>query len=288
MYYYNLNQIYRMKAEKNQLRIKCSESISPENQVEKSLYPFYSQIQAQNIKVYFGRKSKYNMEIKADWKKYQLIVFNIIQNAVKYNKYNGTLIVLTSCELIERSPTMDEQFYSFETEIIDTGIGITRERQKMLFIPFLELKMKQSLETVNDHNTGMGLACSKQITKCMQGDIKINDVSSHFTSFVFKIPVLAKPIFSEPDLTSTLLKFKEQNVQNLMNLNKDLVNYLFDTEVTTLNRVEFILPKLEKHEVECQKADLNSSYSYSSVFKSRKTTLFGFGNRNDILHVSQN
>ena len=45
----------------------------------------------------------------------------------------------------------------------------------MLFIPFLELKLKQCLDCVNDHNIGMGLACSKSITKCMQGDIKIND-----------------------------------------------------------------------------------------------------------------
>lgn len=33
-----------------------------------------------------------------------------------------------------------------ETQIIDTGIGIANERQKMLFIPFLELKMKQNLK----------------------------------------------------------------------------------------------------------------------------------------------
>ena len=32
--------------------------------------------------------------------------------------------------------------YVFETHIIDTGIGIEEERQKMLFIPFLELKVK--------------------------------------------------------------------------------------------------------------------------------------------------
>ena len=29
-----------------------------------------------------------------------------------------------------------------ETEIIDTGIGINSDRQKMLFVPFLELKTK--------------------------------------------------------------------------------------------------------------------------------------------------
>lgn len=32
-----------------------------------------------------------------------------------------------------------------ETEIIDSGIGISAERQEYLFIPFLELKCMQGL-----------------------------------------------------------------------------------------------------------------------------------------------
>ena len=77
----------------------------------------------------------------------------------------------------------------------------------MLFIPFLELKVKQSLESVNDHNIGMGLACSRSITKCLQGDIRINDHSTHFTSFTFKIPVRARPIFYPEPMVSTMCTF---------------------------------------------------------------------------------
>lgn len=43
---------------------------------------------------------------------------------------------------LEISAFKDELDYVLETEIIDTGIGISKKRQKMLFIPFLELKMK--------------------------------------------------------------------------------------------------------------------------------------------------
>ena len=32
--------------------------------------------------------------------------------------------------------------YVLETEIIDTGLGITEEKQKLLFVPFMELKLK--------------------------------------------------------------------------------------------------------------------------------------------------
>ena len=60
-----------------------------------------------------------------------------------------------------------------ETEIIDTGIGISDERQKMLFIPFMELKIKQNLNKVKDSNIGMGLGCSQQIAISLGGDIQI-------------------------------------------------------------------------------------------------------------------
>lgn len=64
----------------------------------------------------------------------------------------------------ERLKFGDSDFFAthvLETEIVDTGIGINKDRQKMLFIPFLELKMKQNFKEVKDNNIGIGLACSK-------------------------------------------------------------------------------------------------------------------------------
>ena len=42
-------------------------------------------------------KNKENFEIKANWIMYQLILFNIIQNSVKYNQFSGDIIILTDC-----------------------------------------------------------------------------------------------------------------------------------------------------------------------------------------------
>lgn len=77
----------------------------------------------------------------------------------------------------------------FETHIIDTGIGIEEDRQKMLFIPFLELKMKQNIKQVKDNNIGMGLACSEAISSAINGDIIIKHSRRGLTVFAFKIPV---------------------------------------------------------------------------------------------------
>ena len=99
-----------------------------------------------------------SMHIKADWLNYQLILFNMIQNSVKYNKFKGDIFVIIKCLPVKKKPKSSkklldldqlddqERKYVLETEVIDTGIGISKKRQKMLFIPFLELKMKQNLK----------------------------------------------------------------------------------------------------------------------------------------------
>ena len=81
----------------------------------------------------------------------------------------GDVIVILTC--LPESNKSDS--YILDTEIIDTGIGITQQRQEMLFVPFMELKKKQNLKSVKDKSLGMGLACSKEIARAMGGDITI-------------------------------------------------------------------------------------------------------------------
>jgi hypothetical protein len=47
---------------------------------------------------------------------------------------------------LDNSEIPNSFHFVLETEIIDTGLGISKERQKMLFVPFLELKIKQNLK----------------------------------------------------------------------------------------------------------------------------------------------
>jgi signal transduction histidine kinase len=131
------------------------------------------------------------MSIKADWSRFELILFNIIQNAVKFNVFNGEIVILLRC--LPQKPCNDKCMgpddYVLETEVIDTGHGISFERQKMLFVPFLELKIKQSLQQVKDNSIGMGLACSSAIAGALGGDITLKKSVKGFTAFAFKIPV---------------------------------------------------------------------------------------------------
>lgn len=73
---------------------------------------------------------------------------------------------MLSCKQVDHS-----QQYVLETQIIDTGIGISQERQKLLFVPLQELKKLQDFSKVTDFNIGLGLACSQSISNALKGDI---------------------------------------------------------------------------------------------------------------------
>lgn len=130
--------------------------------------------------------------LRADWSRYELILFNIIQNSVKYNVFKGSILFLLRCLPLKQDfadMLKSGNSYVLETEIIDTGLGISEERQKMLFVPFLELKMKQNLSQVENNSIGMGLTCSSAIACALGGDITLKKSVRGFTSFAFKIPV---------------------------------------------------------------------------------------------------
>lgn len=85
-----------------------------------------------------------------------MILSNIVQNAVKFNTFYGIIMIIIDCY---QQDIFDKK-YVFETRVIDTGIGIEKSRQQMLFVPFLELKIKQNMEKVKDNSIGVGLASS--------------------------------------------------------------------------------------------------------------------------------
>ena len=146
----------------------------PEKYLEQVLEPFSYQIVDREIEVEIKKLIKHD-KFELDWSLYQLTMFNIIQNAVKYNEEKGKIdISLKLVQLRDRSfmPNGMRDFI-FSTTIANTGSEISKERIPHMMKLFGELKQKQSLHKVKDKGLGVGLTCSKVILTAMGGDIKI-------------------------------------------------------------------------------------------------------------------
>lgn len=95
------------------------ENINLGEMIQKIINELQSEIEKKNIKIYFNKKDYY---IKADEKWLKKAIYNLIHNAVKYNKQNGKIFILIN----------DEQ-KNFLLTIKDTGIGISEEKKSIYF-----------------------------------------------------------------------------------------------------------------------------------------------------------
>ena len=97
------------------------------------------------LKVYAYKSNSDNIDIVNDWKLYELILFNVISNAVKFNVQEGDIII--TVKVVPEEPGSKK--FILQTKVIDSGIGISEYRQKNLFIPILELKTVQGIASTD-------------------------------------------------------------------------------------------------------------------------------------------
>ena len=79
------------------------------------------------------------------------LVYNLLSNAIRYNREGGSATVRVN-KILDR----------VNLEVLDTGIGISKENQKRIFERFYRVDKSRSKET---GGTGLGLAIVKHIVE---------------------------------------------------------------------------------------------------------------------------
>ncbi|MCK4842659.1 MAG: CHASE domain-containing protein [Methylococcales bacterium] len=96
--------------------------------------------------------------ITADSRRLQQVIINLLSNAIKYNHPQGSI-----------SLSLDSINNRVRLKITDTGIGITKNKLKDVFVPFNRLG--QEMSTIE--GTGIGLTICKELVKEMSGEIGV-------------------------------------------------------------------------------------------------------------------
>lgn len=128
-----------------------------------------------NINIIENFKENKNALVRADNTRLIQVLLNIISNAIKYNKENGSII-------IGYSETSDNKI---KISIKDTGIGIAKDKQKDLFTPFTRIDAGKS----NIEGTGIGLTVSRKLISLMQGSINFESEPNIGSTFWIEIPL---------------------------------------------------------------------------------------------------
>jgi len=106
------------------------------------------------------------------------IYFNIFSNAVKYTPEGGTINYR-----LHAYPT-DGHRMALQIEISDTGIGMSKEFQKILFEPFTQEHRDESSEK---RGTGLGLAIVKRLVEAMGGTISVESEQGKGSKFTINL-----------------------------------------------------------------------------------------------------
>lgn len=151
---------------------------------------------------------------RADALRMRQVLTNLLTNAIKYNRYGGTVTI--------SSFDVRPGFVGFSVR--DTGLGMTSAQHEQLFQPFNRL----GRETTDAQGTGIGLVIAKGLVEQMGGSIAAESTAGVGTEFRVELPgaegaaprpavapVLGPAIAERDDVRGTVL-YIEDNPLNAM------------------------------------------------------------------------
>jgi len=118
-----------------------------------------------------------------DYDKLERILFNLLSNAFKFTGENGKVAVQLQME-------MENNRQLLAIKVIDTGIGISREKQEKIFERFFQSDIPGSM--VNQ-GSGIGLSITKEFVKLHNGTVGVESEPGKGSCFTVLLPVIEIP-----------------------------------------------------------------------------------------------
>ena len=113
--------------------------------------------------------------IKGDEGRIKQILYNLLSNAIKFTPEDGRVDVLAA----------RRENGTLEIAVADTGIGIKKEHQELIFSEFRQVEETYSRRY---EGTGLGLALTRRLVELHNGSIWVESVVGEGSTFTFTIP----------------------------------------------------------------------------------------------------
>jgi two-component system, sensor histidine kinase and response regulator len=170
----DLLDLTRIESGKKNRDIRNIDVVELAQKVIDSIEPLAIQ---KNVKIF--RSGEDIFQLLADKNEIEIILTNLISNAVKYNYDDGKVYVGITADANE-----------LKISVQDTGIGMTEEEMSLLFQDFVRIKNNKTKYVTG---SGLGLSIAKKMTELYGGNIDVSSVPDKGSTFVAKIPLKANP-----------------------------------------------------------------------------------------------
>lgn len=172
----NLLEVGRTEAGRIKLNM---EALSPFETISESVSRAKAFAEISNIKIVSEKQKNENVYIFADRNKLSDILDNLISNAIKYNRKNGTVTISTS-----------ETNQMFGISVTDTGQGIPADQKDKIFKRYSRLDTDKEKKV---KGTGLGLYTVKLAMDQMKGVAAFETKEGKGTTFTVSFRKANKP-----------------------------------------------------------------------------------------------
>ncbi len=138
--------------------------------------------------------------VTGDLGRLRQIIVNLVGNAIKFTE--AGVISLNVCVVSQTSDEVELKF-----EVCDTGVGIPRENQEMIFNPFTQA---DSSTTRKYGGTGLGLAITSQLVEMMNGKIWVESEPGKGSVFHFTCRLGVRHGLSDEDRAKDLAVVRDK------------------------------------------------------------------------------
>ena len=171
-YRFNTDLLALVKMDKKVLDLNIA-SLNINDLVELILKRLRPLARKRDVEVVFESMRPVTAEV--DEVKMTLIMTNLVENSIKYNKEHGWVKVELDA---------DHQFFTFR--VSDSGLGIPEEELSHIYERFYRVDKSHSREI---GGTGLGLAITKSAVLMHRGSITVTSVEGEGSSFTVRIPL---------------------------------------------------------------------------------------------------
>jgi len=181
---------------------------------------------------------------KFDHDKIERILFNLLSNSFKFTPSGGHISVLLR---VINTDVVDPRKQLLEIKVIDTGIGISKEKQEKIFERFFQVNQPEGLL---NQGSGIGLSISHEFVKMHSGEIYVESEPGNGSTFSIQLPLNIEEEIIAPEtqvaqLPDEVAKQAKPNWESekkpvvlLIEDNDDLRFYLKDNLKHTFNILE--------------------------------------------------
>lgn len=136
------------------------------------------------LNVHFDHPNSVFLEI--DRLRIEQVIINILFNSIKFTPPGGEVDI-----------KLTENDEWIEISIRDTGVGLTKKEQNLLFQKFSKIERKGINFNIDSDGSGLGLYISKEIVELHKGMILVNSKGrSRGSTFTIKLPKTSISDFS--------------------------------------------------------------------------------------------